>query len=137
MSDDPASERPTCLVVDDDPSVVQTLGWMIGNRRVGPAEFRSVEEVLAACDEFAPDILFLDVALPGFDAIDVIRALGDRHYGGPIVLISGLHALLNDVARVGERRGLRMLPPLTKPFRVHQIRAILRDFTPPSTPAAA
>lgn len=137
MNDDHTSARPTCLVVDDDPAIVQTLEWILENRRVGPTEFRSVDDVVAACEEIAPDIVFLDVAMRGFDAIDVIGALGERHYAGPIVLISGLHALLNDIARVGERRGLRMLPPLTKPFRVHQVRAILRDFTPPSNPVAA
>jgi DNA-binding NtrC family response regulator len=135
LIDEPASKRPTCLVVDDDPAVVQTLEWIIGNHRVGPTEFGCVEDVVAACEEMAPDLLFLDVALRGFDAIDVIRALGERHYGGPIALVSAHHALLNDIARVGERHGLRMLPPLTKPFRAHQIRAILRDFTPPSAAA--
>jgi len=134
--DDKTSERPTCMVVDDDPAIVQTLQWILGNRRIGPSEFRNVEEVVAACEQNAPELLFLDVALRGFDAIDVFRALGDRCYGGPIVLISGLHALIHDVMQVGERRGLRMLPPLSKPFRVYQIQALLRDFTPPPVAAA-
>ena len=136
MIDGNTSARPTCMVVDDDPAVVQTLQWILGNRRIGPSEFRNVDEVVAACEQHAPDLLFLDVSMRGFGAIDVIRALGERRYAGPIVLISGLHALIHDVARVGERRGLRMLPPLAKPFRMHQVRAILRDFTPPPIAAA-
>jgi DNA-binding NtrC family response regulator len=136
LIDDNTSERPTCMVVDDDPAIVRTLQWILGNRRIGPSEFRNVEDVVAACEQNAPELLFLDIALRGFDAIEVIRALGDRRYGGPIVLISGLHALIQDVARVGERRGLRMLPSLAKPFRVHQVQAILRDFTPPPVAAA-
>jgi DNA-binding NtrC family response regulator len=123
------------MVVDDDPATVQTLQWIIGNWRIGPSEFRNVNDVVTACEQSAPDLLFLDLALRGFDAIDVLSALGERRYGGPIVLISGLHALLNDITKVGERRGLRMLPPLAKPFRVHQVRAILRDFTPPRASA--
>lgn len=133
--DEHANERPTCMVVDDDPAVVQTLQLILGNRRVGPSEFRNLDDVVSACEQSAPELLFLDVALRGFDAIDVIRALAERHYGGSVVLISGIHALLDDVASVGERRGLRMLPPLAKPFRVHQVRAILRDFTPPAAAA--
>jgi len=35
--DDKTSERPTCMVVDDDPAIVQTLQWILGNRRIGPA----------------------------------------------------------------------------------------------------
>jgi DNA-binding response OmpR family regulator len=124
------------MVVDDDPAVVQTLQRILGNRRIGPSEFHNVDEVVDACEQHAPDILFLDVAMRGFDAIDVIRALGERHFAGPIVLMSGLHALIHDVAGVGERRGLRMLPPLAKPFRMYQVQAILRDYTPPPVAAA-
>jgi len=135
--DGPTPERPTCLVVDDDPAVVRTLQSILGDRHIGPSEFHNVDDVVVACEQSAPDVLFLDVRLRGFDAIDVIRALAERHFGGFIVLISGLHALLPDVARVGERRGLRMLPPLTKPFRAHQIKSILRDFTPPAPTTAS
>jgi DNA-binding NtrC family response regulator len=137
LIDDPTPERPTCLVVDDDPAVVRTLHTILGDRRCGPSEFHNAEDVVVTCEQSTPDVLFLDVALGEFDAVDVIRALGERRYAGAIVLISGLHALLADVAKVGERRGLRMLPPLTKPFRAHQIKSILRDFTPPAPAATA
>jgi len=132
----PTAERPTCLVVDDDPAIVQTLQSILGNRQIGPSEFRNVEDVVVACEQSMPDVLFLDVSMRGFDAIDVIRALGARRHGGAIVLMSGFHALLPDISRIGERQGLKMLPPLAKPFRTHQIRAILRSFTPPPVAAA-
>jgi hypothetical protein len=85
----------------------------------------------------APDLQFLDLAMRGFDAIDVIRALGERHCGGAIVLTSGLHAVMQNVTRMGERHGLAMLPPLPKPFRAPQVEQILRDFKDrPAAPAA-
>jgi CheY-like chemotaxis protein len=128
LIDDNTSERPTCMVVDDDPAIVRTLQWILGNRRIGPSEFRNVEDVVAACEQNAPELLFLDIALRGFDAIEVIRALGDRRYGGPIVLISGLHALIQDVARgrapraahaAAARQAVPRAPGAGDPARLH------------------
>jgi CheY-like chemotaxis protein len=139
--DSQAVERPTCVIVDDDPAIRLTLRRILGTHQIGSPEIGSADcrtagDVAEACVRSAPDILFLDLAMRGFDAIDVIRALGERRYGGAIVLISGLHAVMQNVMRVGERHGLVMLPPLPKPFRAHQVEQILRDFKDHPPPAA-
>ncbi len=130
-------ERPTCMVVDDDPALLKTLQVILGKRRIGPSEFHNVDDIVAACAHDAPDVLFLDIALQGFDAIDVLRALGDRRYRGAVMLVSGLHSLIDQVMRVGEREGIEMLPPLAKPFRAHQVEQSLRDFADRHPPRAA
>ena len=130
--------RPSCLIVDDDAAVLRTLGVILGDRQIGPTTLRTVADVVAACEQFAPDVLMLDLALTGFDAIDVLRTLGEHRYRGAVLLISGLHALLDQVMRVGERHRLVMLPPLSKPFRAHQVEQALRDFAArSSSPVAA
>ena len=130
--------RPSCLIVEDDAAVLRTLQVILGERQIGPTQFRSVADVVVACQQFEPDLLMLDLALRGFDAIDVLRALGERRYRGAVLLISGLHALLDQVMRVGERHRLHMLPSLPKPFRAHQVEQALRDFAArPSPPVAA
>src|SRR5580704_7553567 len=105
--DSQAVERPTCMIVDDDPAIHLTLRRILGNHQVGSPEIGSADcrtagDVADVCVRSAPDIVFLDLAMRGFDAIDVLRALGERHYGGAIVLISGLHAVMQNVMHVGE-----------------------------------
>jgi CheY-like chemotaxis protein len=139
--DSQAVERPTCMIVDDDPAIRLTLRRILGNHQVGSPEIGSADchtagDVADVCVRSAPDIVFLDLAMRGFDAIDVLRALGERHYGGAIVLISGLHAVMQNVMHVGERHGLVMLPPLPKPFRAHEVQQILHDFKDHPPPAA-
>jgi DNA-binding NtrC family response regulator len=131
------TDHPTCMVVDDDPALVRTLQVILRNRRIGPLAFARVDDVVEACRRNAPDIIFLDLPMSGFDAVDVIQALGRHGYGGAVVLVSGLNALLHQVTRVGERNGLVMLPPLAKPFRAHQVEQLLRDFAPRRPPAPA
>jgi EAL domain-containing protein (putative c-di-GMP-specific phosphodiesterase class I) len=80
--------------------------------------------------------VFLDIALKGSDAIDVIRALGEDGYGGIVQLMSGTDALLlEDVRRVGARHGLDMRLPLVKPFRAEAIRRAVTAPPPDGRPA--
>jgi DNA-binding NtrC family response regulator len=69
-----------------------------------------------------PDVVFLDVALQNFDAIDVIHALGSDGFRGAVQLVSGHHNLLEAVQRIGERNGLTMLAPVAKPFHASALR---------------
>jgi len=89
-------------------------------------KFHTAQSAVAALDPRLPAIIFLDVALQRSDAVDVIRGLGERGYGGIVQLMSGSNAaLLEDVRRVGARHGLNMRPPLSKPFRTEAIRQII------------
>ena len=67
----------------------------------------------------------LDISLRGFDAVDVLHALGAQRYGGAVQLVSGHHGLLGSVKNIGEHYGLKMLAPLQKPFRASQIQQVL------------
>ena len=85
--------------------------------------FTSAPLALRALKHCSPAIIFLDIALGGSDAIEVIRMLGQRGYRGVVQLMSGSNpAILEDVRRIGERHKLIMRPPLKKPFRIDAIR---------------
>jgi DNA-binding NtrC family response regulator len=116
-----------CVIADDDPAVRSVLALAIARCGLEPQGFGTAREVLEACRRDAPDLLFLDVALQGSDAIDVIRALGEQRFRGAVQLVSGHHGLLEQVKRVGERHGLRMLAPLSKPFRAGQVEQIVEN----------
>lgn len=117
--------RATCIIVEDDAAVRRVLTSIAGDRDVEPREFHAAREVAETCARVAPDIVFLDVSLRGFDAVDVLHALGAQHYGGAVQLLSGHHGLLSSLKSVGERNGLKMLAPLQKPFRASQIQQVL------------
>jgi FixJ family two-component response regulator len=120
-----AAGRPLrCVVVEDDAAVRAAITLALRDFDVETGDFFSTSEVLKACDRIAPDVVFLDIVLDAFDAIDVIRALGNDGYRGAIQLVSGHHALLDTVQRIGEGNGLRMLEPVRKPFRASEIRRV-------------
>jgi hypothetical protein len=81
---------PTCVIADDDPAVRSVLALAIARCALEPPGFGTAREVLDACRRNAPDLLFLDVALQGSDAIDVIRALGSNASAAPCNWSAGI-----------------------------------------------
>jgi FixJ family two-component response regulator len=121
------------VVIDDDVEVRQLI--VAGLKQIGMSveSFSAAKEAFASIDRLHPGIIFLDVALLRSDAIDVLRGLGERRYGGIVQLMSGGRQLLLDaVARIGVRHGLRLSKPLNKPL---ERAAILRAIE--SLPSAA
>jgi CheY-like chemotaxis protein len=63
------------LIVDDNRASAQTLTWMIELLGHETRMAHSGAEALRAGADFTPDIVFLDIGLPGMDGYEVCRAL--------------------------------------------------------------
>lgn len=73
-----APERPAALrvlVVDDNVSSAQTIGWILESEGHVPQLAHSGEEVLAVTKTFQPDAILLDIGLPGMNGYDLCRKL--------------------------------------------------------------
>ena len=118
----PALSR-SAFVIDDEEGICKFIAMTLANWGVEAESFHTAEQALEALDRRIPAIIFLDIALKKSDAIDVIRGLGERGYGGVVQVMSGSNpTLLEDVRRIGVRHGLKMRPPLQKPFRIDAVR---------------
>src|SRR5882757_3868929 len=116
-----------CLIVDDEKSILTLIARSLRQFMVMTEECGDAASALAAIKHRTPDFIFLDVSLERFDAVEVIRGLGEIQFSGNIQLMSGRDLpLLEDIKRVGERYSLKMLPVLQKPFRIDAIMEILR-----------
>ncbi|MBI3446588.1 MAG: EAL domain-containing response regulator [Magnetospirillum sp.] len=71
--------------------------------------------------------IFLDLAMPGMDGVEIIRFLGDNHSEAPLVLMSGYDSDVIDAARrLAETRGLKVAGVLHKPFMLAELSAIYK-----------
>lgn len=87
---DPGVEPVGVLTVDDQP-VFRDLARLVlqttpGFRSVG--EFASGEEALAAIDELKPQLVLVDVRMPGIGGIETARRISAAHPEIVVVLIS-------------------------------------------------
>src|SRR5258707_571295 len=82
------------LVADDHPIVVAGIEWLLrGSDYEVILHVHRGDEVAAALDGAAPDIVILDEHMPGRYGLDVFHELRSNGFDKPIVLFAGT---LND-----------------------------------------
>ncbi|HVT22337.1 MAG TPA: MtrAB system response regulator MtrA [Mycobacteriales bacterium] len=113
------------LVVDDDPALSEMLGIVLRNEGFEPSFVGDGDGALAAFRATKPDLVLLDLMLPGADGLDVCRAIRAES-GIPIVMLTA-RADTADVV-IGLESGADDY--VVKPFKpkelVARIRARLR-----------
>jgi EAL domain-containing protein (putative c-di-GMP-specific phosphodiesterase class I)/CheY-like chemotaxis protein len=129
MSDSqPTGTNPTstgwlAYILDDEPRVRAIVSNILGPIGFEPHQFAAPAALYEDLKKAVPELIVLDLALGQSDAIEVIRDLETFRYKGKVLLISGRDpVMLAEIQRIGERRGLTMLPPVQKPFRAADVK---------------
>ena len=73
--DIPAHSSGRALVVDDAPEFRELVGSVLRRDGFTVALAEEGESALALADSFAPDVVVLDIGLPGMDGVEVCRRL--------------------------------------------------------------
>jgi two-component system KDP operon response regulator KdpE len=111
------------LVVDDEPKLARTLKTILSGHGFEPILAATGEQALELLDRQRPDLVLLDLVLPGMDGLAVCRAIRqDRQLDLPIVILS---AQGDEDAKV-EALDLGADDYLTKPFGAKELLARMR-----------
>jgi two-component system response regulator MtrA len=119
------SKRDRVLVVDDDASLAEMLSIVLEGEGLTTSVVRSGDQVMAEFTSFKPDVVLLDLMLPGLDGMSVCRQIRATS-AVPIIMLTA-KSDTPDVVR-GLEAGADDY--ITKPFKntelVARIRARLR-----------
>jgi two-component system, OmpR family, response regulator MprA len=114
------------LVVDDDAPIrrmlVRTLAAEGFEARAAP----DGDAALAAIEESAPDVLVLDVAMPGLDGLDVAQRVRMKGLAFPILLLTARDAVAERVAGLDAGADDYLVKPFATEELLARIRALLR-----------
>src|ERR1700760_2253558 len=135
-SDKPAGatgKAATVLVVDDEVTIVEIVGRYM--ERAGFETFTAADgyQALDAATAHRPDLVVLDVMLPGIDGIEVMERLQER--SGPAIAVILLTARGEESDRlVGLRHGADdyVVKPFSPAELVARVEAVLRRPAPPA-----
>lgn len=86
------------LVVDDEPNIRRMVASLLTAEGHQASVAATGEEALQALTESEPDVVLLDLALPGIDGISVLSQIREKHATLPVVMMSG-RATLADAVR--------------------------------------
>ncbi|HTO49504.1 MAG TPA: response regulator [Burkholderiales bacterium] len=124
------------LVVDDDPSVREMLTEYLGSHGYEVAQAEGGAAMRTALEQGVPDVVLLDIGLPGEDGLSLARYLRERYDLG-IIMVTGAGEVVDRI--VGLEMGADDY--VAKPFDPRELRArlksVMRRVQTRSAPAAA
>jgi two-component system response regulator ResD len=132
---DGMSEQPrgTVLVVDDEPTIVEVVGRYM--ERAGYETYSASDgpEALRQAGLHRPDLVVLDVMLPGLDGIEVMRRLQEGQGERTAVILLTARGEESD-RLVGLRRGADdyVVKPFSPAELVARVDAVLRRSSQPA-----
>ena len=118
--------QPRLLLIDDEPALAEFLG--------NAATACGFDPIITARDEQfreefianRPEMVALDLGMPGMDGVELTRFLADQEYRGPVLIVSGFdRRILESAFRLGEALGLQMVGPVEKPVRFEVLEELL------------
>lgn len=124
------------LIVDDDAAVRDSIGAVLADEGFRVRFAGDGSEALECADEERPDLVLLDVWLPGMDGIQVLEKLRAGHEGLPVIVISG-HGNIETAVRATK---LGAVGFIEKPFTIDGLLEAVSDAlqrTRPAKPGAA
>jgi two-component system response regulator MtrA len=131
---DPVNGRGRVLVVDDDAALAEMLGIVLRQEgfdsRVCPAGDRA----LAEFRDYKPDVVLLDLMLPGKDGIDVCKEIRAES-GVPIVMLTAKTDTVDVVVGLESGADDYVVKPFKPKELVARIRARVRRFEEPAPEA--
>jgi len=79
--------KATVLVIEDDPAIAELIGLYLRKDGITTITAETGEKGLAVFDEVGPDLVVLDINLPGMDGYEVLQALR-REREVPVILVT-------------------------------------------------
>lgn len=118
----------TVLIVDDDPGIRLLMKYALQNKDVTIYEADSGEQALALFNDISPDIILLDVSMPGMSGFECCKKLKstDKGLQCAIVMVTALDKP-QDIETAFEAGATDfMTKPLKWPLFSHRVRYILK-----------
>lgn len=120
----PTDELESILLVDDNPANLRLLSQILGERGYHVRAVTSGPRALASIEVHPPDLVLLDIRMPGMDGYEVCQQLkaDPRTAHIPVLFISALDDI-QDKVKAFSSGGVDYI---TKPFQVEEVLARLR-----------
>ncbi|PTQ55496.1 MAG: Alkaline phosphatase synthesis transcriptional regulatory protein PhoP [Candidatus Carbobacillus altaicus] len=110
------------LIVDDEPSIVTLLKFNLEKAGYDVITSGDGRDALMRIEEASPDLILLDLMLPGIDGMDVLKRIRALNIKTPVIMITARDEELDKV--LGLELGADDY--ITKPFRIREVLARMK-----------
>ncbi|MBO5573021.1 MAG: response regulator transcription factor [Clostridium sp.] len=130
------AERQKVLIVDDDANIAELIALYLAKELYETKIVGDGESALEAVRDFAPDIILLDLMLPGIDGYQVCRTIRNTSQV-PIIMLSAKGEVFDKVLGLELGADDYMIKPFDAKELVARVKALLRRAGAAQAAAAA
>lgn len=132
------ASKQKILIVDDDANIAELISLYLTKEFYEVRIVEDGEQALQVFDSFQPNLILLDLMLPGIDGYQVCREIRTRS-NVPIIMLSAKGEIFDKVLGLELGADDYMIKPFDSKELVARVKAVLRRFQPArtdTTPAA-
>jgi two-component system phosphate regulon response regulator PhoB len=120
--------QPRVLIVEDERGLVQSLTWYFNREGYETVAATDGAEGLRKAQTLLPDLILLDIMLPGLDGLEVCRALkaGDRTRDIPVIMITARSEESDQLLGLNLGADDYVTKPFSNKVLLAKIKALLR-----------
>ncbi|MEO0123207.1 MAG: response regulator [candidate division WOR-3 bacterium] len=111
------SDFPKILVIDDEPTICDACCQILTDKGYSVELAKNGEEGLKKFEDFNPDVVFIDLKMPGISGMDVLKAIVDRKTNAIPIVITG-YASIETAVESMKNGAFDFLP---KPFTAEEL----------------
>ena len=123
-------EKQRILIVDDDNNIAELISLYLNKECFTTCISGDGEDALRQVDEFKPDLILLDLMLPGIDGYEVCRQVR-KNSQIPIIMLSAKGETFDKVLGLELGADDYMVKPFDSKELVARVKAVLRRFSLP------
>ena len=120
------------LIVDDDNNIAELISLYLTKECFETMIVNDGESALSAVDSFAPNLILLDLMLPGIDGYQVCREVRAK-LNTPIIMLSAKGEIFDKVLGLELGADDYMEKPFDSKELVARVKAVLRRYKPSTT----
>ena len=113
------------LIVDDDNNIAELISLYLTKECFETMIVGDGESALSAVDSFTPNLILLDLNLPGTDGLEILRQFREHNTNTPVLILSARDQIEDKVNGLD----LGANDYLTKPFHFQELEARIRSLT--------
>lgn len=123
------ASKQKILIVDDDTNIAELISLYLTKECYEVKIVTDGEQALQVFDSFAPNLILLDLMLPGIDGYQVCREIRTRS-NTPIIMLSAKGEIFDKVLGLELGADDYMIKPFDSNELVARVKAVLRRFQP-------
>ncbi len=127
------TNKQKILIVDDDENIAELISLYLSKECFDTMIVYDGEEALKAYDSYRPNLILLDLMLPGIDGYQVCREIRS-HSQTPIIMLSAKGEVFDKVLGLELGADDYIMKPFDSKELVARVKAVLRRYQPHKNP---